>query len=210
MHNKQFSKTVILANGDFPNHQIPLSILNEAETIICCDGAADALIEHGKIPSVIVGDMDSISDINRLKFKDIIVRIPDQDTNDQTKAIEWALKKDFNDIIILGNTGKREDHTIANISLLCDYGKKLKIIAVSDNGIFTPISRNTNFSSFKGEQVSIFSLTPNTKISSYNLKYQLDNLMLESWWNGTLNESLGEEFSLQFEHGDLIVFQLFA
>jgi thiamine pyrophosphokinase len=210
MNNRQFSKTVVLGNGAFPNHHIPLHILNSAETIICCDGAADNLINYGKIPSVIVGDMDSISSRNKLKFQNIIVHIPDQDTNDQTKAVQWAIKNGYSDLVILGNTGKREDHTIANISLLCDYEKLLKICAVSDTGIFTPISGSKDFNSFCGEQVSIFSLKRETRISSRNLKYHMVNLALDSWWQGTLNESLGNEFSVYFEIGDLIVFQAFS
>ncbi len=210
MNNRQFSKTVILGNGIFPDHPITLQILNNAQTIICCDGAANELIANGMIPSVIVGDMDSISEENSVKFKSIMVRIPEQDTNDQTKAIGWALKKGFTDVVILGNTGKREDHTIANISLLGDYSKKLKICAVTNNGIFTPISGNTDFASFPGEQVSIFSFVNGTKISSKNLKYELDNLTLDSLWMGTLNESLGDNFSLNFECGNLIVFQSFS
>jgi len=210
MLNNQFSKTVILGNGVFPTHQIPLNILNNAETIICCDGAANSLIAHGMIPSVIVGDMDSITQENRIKFNDIIVQISEQDTNDQTKAIEWAINNGHSDVVILGNTGKREDHTIANISLLGDYSKKLKVCAVSDNGIFTPISHSSHFSSHCGEQVSIFSLGIGTKISSKNLKYHLDNLILDSLWMGTLNESMADTFSLHFEFGNLIVFQSFS
>ena len=204
-----FSKTVILGNGAFPKHPIPLKILELAETIICCDGAANELIAHGIEPAVIIGDMDSISLENYQKFKDIIIQIADQDTNDQTKAVEWAVKNGYSDVVILGATGKREDHTIGNISLLCNYARKIKVCSVSDNGIFTPVLENTKFESFVGQQVSIFSLNPSTKINSDNLKYSLHDLSLSSWWMGTLNESLGDSFSLHFMDGELIVFQMF-
>ncbi len=36
---------VILANGDFPNHKEPLLILDEASTIICCDGSVNNLVK---------------------------------------------------------------------------------------------------------------------------------------------------------------------
>jgi thiamine pyrophosphokinase len=205
----QFSKTVILGNGIFPNHPIPLEILKNAETIICCDGAADGLIDHGLLPSVIVGDMDSISEINHLKFKDIIFENSNQDTNDQTKAVEWAINNGYSDIVILGTTGKREDHSIGNISLLSDYLKRIKVCAVCDNGIFTPIHKSTEFDSFFGQAVSIFSLSPGSKISSVNLKYQLINRTFNSWWQGTLNESMGNSFSLSFKAGEFLVFQGF-
>jgi len=153
--------------------------------------------------------MDSISEINRIKYQDIVVKISEQDTNDQTKAIEWAIRNGHSDVVILGNTGKREDHTIGNISLLCDYSEKINVCAVSNSGIFTPVNKSADFPSFCGEQVSIFSVYKASKISSHNLKYQLNDMILESWWMGTLNESLGDTFSLFFETGHLIVFQSF-
>jgi thiamine pyrophosphokinase len=209
MITQQISKTIILGNGSFPKHPIPLAILKNAEVIICCDGAANELIANGIVPSIIIGDMDSISSGNLLKYKDIILQIAEQDTNDQTKAIEWAIKKGYTDVVILGATGKREDHTIGNISLLCNYADRISVCSVSNYGIFTPVLQSRTFISFKGQQVSIFSLKPEIKISSENLKYPLLGLSLKSWWMGTLNESLGNSFSLNFENGELIVFQGF-
>jgi thiamine pyrophosphokinase len=209
MDLSSFSKTIILGNGSFPKHSIPLAILKNAETIICCDGAANELIAFGLKPSVIIGDMDSISSENKEKYNDIIVQIADQETNDQTKAIDWAVKNGMTEVVILGATGKREDHTIGNISLLCDYARKIKVCCVGNNGIFIPVLQSTEFKSHKGQQISIFSLKPQTKITSKNLKYPLNELTLKSWWMGTLNESLGENFSLSFKNGELIVFQVF-
>ena len=56
---------VILANGDYPLHQLPLQILHNAKYIVCCDGGADAYIEKGFVPDAIIGDGDSISSENR-------------------------------------------------------------------------------------------------------------------------------------------------
>lgn len=209
MQTRQFSNTIIIDNGSFPNHPIPLEILKNAITIICCDGAANELIARNIIPTIIIGDMDSISQENKLKYKDIIIQIDDQETNDQTKAIEWAINNGYSDVVILGSTGKREDHTIGNISLLCNYAKRIKVCSVSDNGIFTPILESKIFESTVDQQISIFSLNPETKISSENLKFPLNELKLKSWWMGTLNESMGQSFSIQFKNGELIVFQAF-
>ena len=38
-------EAVILANGDYPSHHIPLQILCNAKYVVCCDGGADAYIE---------------------------------------------------------------------------------------------------------------------------------------------------------------------
>ena len=80
-------EAVILANGDYPTHPIPLQILANAPYIICCDGGADAYIDRGNVPDVIIGDGDSLSKENRRKYSHILHCVSDQETNDQTKAV---------------------------------------------------------------------------------------------------------------------------
>ena len=45
--------TVILANGEYPQHNLPKAILRNASQVVCCDGAALQYI--GK-PTFIIGD----------------------------------------------------------------------------------------------------------------------------------------------------------
>jgi len=209
MINSNYPKTVIIGNGEFPTHEIPLQILHNATTIICCDGAADELHKNGITPTVIIGDLDSISSELKQSYKDICIQLSDQDTNDQTKAINWAIENGFSEVVLLGTTGKREDHTIGNIALLGEYISKILVSSVTDYGIFTPIKSSSTLPSYKGQQISIFSLNTNTKISSTLLKYPLQNLQLQSWWMGTLNEALSDSFTLQFESGLLIIYRAF-
>lgn len=161
-------------------------------------------------PTFIVGDLDSVSENTKNAFANRIVLNTNQETNDQTKAVEFVLNRGAKSVIILGATGKREDHTIGNISLLLDYAEKLEVLSISNSGIFRPVLQSQTLPSFKGQQVSIFSLGNPAAITSKNLKYPLKNTILNSWWMGTLNECLDESFSLEFEKGKLIVFQKFA
>ena len=112
---------VILANGEYPAAAPPLQILADAPYVICCDGGADEYIRNGHIPNLIIGDGDSISEENRKKYGYLLHRISEQDTNDQTKAVNYLLSQGKRRIAIVGATGKREDHTLGNISLLMDY-----------------------------------------------------------------------------------------
>ena len=204
-----YSDVVVVCNGQFPTHEIPLAILRQAKTIICCDGAIQKLSAVGVKPTVIVGDFDSLPKSLMEKYSDIIFHNPDQETNDLTKSMQWAKQHGFTDVCILGATGLREDHTLGNISLLADYEQQgFSVKMVTDSGVFTPVNHTHCFSSFKGQQVSIFSLKPDVPIRSENLKYPF-NRPLPSWWCGTLNESLGEQFALHFDEGKVLVYQLF-
>lgn len=199
-------KTVILANGKFPQDKIPLRHLGEADLIVCCDGAVENLVSYGLEPGVIVGDLDSLPADMKERYRDIISGDPDQETNDLTKAVRWCVEHDIDEVVILGATGLREDHTLGNISLLADYSLMLKATMLTDTGSFIVVDPGTTIPSTRGQQVSIFSLDPKTGITSAGLRYPLNNLRLQSWWRGTLNEAAGDKFSLEFKDGHLVVF----
>ena len=203
------SYTVIVADGTFPQHQIPLGYLKNAKRIICCDGSAQNLILAGMLPEAIVGDLDSLNDDLANRFSDRIFPDESQETNDLTKAVSWCCKMGYKDIVIVGATGKREDHTIGNISLLAEYIKYLNVIMVTDTGILQSFLESSQISSFPGQQVSIFSIDPETEVTSHGLRYPLTRTKIKNWWFATLNESLGDSFSLEF-HGRLIVYLQFS
>ena len=206
--NKLKNPLVIVANGEFPTHSIPLQILNEATSMLACDGAANILIKKGYIPNIIIGDLDSLSDENKEKYKNQIILEDNQSENDLRKAINYAKKNNINNISIIGATGKREDHMIGNIFSLLDY-KDINIKIYTDNGIFSCIHKTQNIESFKGQQVSIFTLDSTIKITSNNLKYNFNNNSISSIYIGTLNESLSDFFELEISHGSLLIFQTY-
>lgn len=199
-------KTVILANGQFPSHPVPVRYLEEADLIVCCDGAAEKLVYNSMEPGIIIGDLDSVSPELKGKYKNILVTDSDQETNDLTKAVKWCVSQGIKEITILGATGIREDHTLGNISLLAGYNNEIKAIMLTDTGSFRIFNGTVTIDSFPGQQVSLFSLDPGLAVTSTGLRYPLQNLKLTSWWRGTLNESISDNFTLVFEGGNLIVF----
>ena len=200
---------VILAKGDFPQHPIPLRILNEARTIICCDGAVNSLIEYGLRPSHIIGDMDSITGELKTKYEDQLIHIPAQNENDLRKAVSWAENNGAKEAIILGATGKRDDHNLANIFTLLEFPSQMEMTINTDFGKFSIVKSEHEFNSFSGEQVSIFSTDKSIEITSTHLKYKLNSKNLNSLYNGSLNESTNEYFSLNISHGQIMVYQLY-
>jgi len=200
-------RTVILANGAFPKHKIPLEFLSNAEQIVCCDGAAQNLLNSGFKPDYIIGDLDSVSNEIKNKYASIIVHFAEQETNDLTKAVNFCLENNRTEITILGATGKREDHTLGNLSLLTDYAEKANVQLLTDDGVFTPLLESSVLESYLGEQISIFSLNPKTIFTFHNLFYPVNNRKLISWWQGTLNEAKNDNFTINFNKGKVLVFR---
>ena len=201
--------TVIIANGAFPAHFIPLSFLRKALQIICCDGATERLLEYGIEPDFIIGDLDSLSQELQQRYSHCLYHDDDQETNDLTKAVRFCVERQWNEITILGATGKREDHTLGNISLLTDYADCINVQLITDYGVFVPLLKSGCFESFAGQQVSIFSLTPDTVFTFSGLKYPITRQNLSSWWQGTLNEAIGNEFTIEMDGGKALVFREF-
>jgi thiamine pyrophosphokinase len=201
--------TVILANGAFPTHAVPLAALKAAAHIACCDGAANELAGRGIEPVAIVGDNDSLTLASRAKWADRMVHNAGQNDNDLTKAVRFCITQGWRDLVILGATGLREDHTLGNISLLADYAREARVAMLTDTGRFTPLLASATLNSFPGEQVSIFALEPAVAIISQNLKYPLNRTRPSRWWQATLNESTSEKFTLTFIGGAVIVFQCY-
>lgn len=197
--NTQFG-VVIVANGEFPTNEIPLGILKNAKHIVACDGA----IKNVPQAEVVVGDGDSVPTI----YHDKLIQIEEQEDNDLTKATRYCLSKGWHQIAYLGCTGKREDHTLGNISLLMRYFREMDVegIMFTDYGLFTPAKGDHTFSSFKGQQVSIFNFG-STRITSEGLKW--NSYAYEQWWQGTLNESLSDTFTLHAD-GHYMVYQTYG
>lgn len=194
---------VILANGEYPSATTPLHILHSAPYVVCCDGGANRYIELGYTPDAIIGDGDSLSEQNRIRFADIIHYNPDQDTNDQTKAVEFLQEKGVKNIAIVGATGKCEDHTIGNIALLVEYMRMgINVCSFTDYGVFFPCRDDSSFECQVGQKVSIFNISAKN-LSCKGLKYPIYDFT--AWWQGTLNRCTGSEFTIHAE-GEYIVF----
>lgn len=197
---------VVVADGLFPTKEIVLDRLRRASVVIACDGAVEKLVDSNIIPTAIVGDMDSISSALREKYADRIFPDHDQETNDLTKAIQYARRTGQKEVLILGATGLREDHTLGNISLLMDYLPLFdRVEMASDFGLFTPINRTTWFACRPGQQVSFFSLRAGGEVTTHKLRYPLVRKDLTAWWQGTLNETVASDFGLELSPGSQMI-----
>mgnify|MGYP003542902127 FL=1 len=206
--------TVIICDGKFPKTEYPRYLIRSADFIICCDGALLKFIRNSRsifgeerLPDLVIGDMDTLSISMQRKYADIIVKEDEQEHNDQTKAVRWALGnlQGIEQIHILGGTGGRADHTIGNISLLMEYTRMfdlegISIEMVSDEGTIFPISDTVEFDCGTGRSVSIFTPDNSLKIKSEGLMYPTEDVIFDNWWKATLNKSIDDKVRLELSH----------
>lgn len=200
---------VILADGDFPTNAIPLGILNKANYLVCCDGAGAKAIEHGIMPTAVVGDGDSLSQSVREILGERLHIVTEQDYNDLTKATRFVLANipGVKNMAYLATTGKREDHTLGNISLMAFYAEEFGITPtlVTDHGSFSVACGKQKFESFEGQQVSIFNLSCSL-LSGTGFRWQ--PYAYKMLWQGTLNEAVGNEVEIDGD-GSYMVFRTY-
>ena len=187
-----------------------------ADFTICCDGAlvkylraSKGIFGHERRPDLVIGDMDTLPSAMQKKYSDIIIKEDEQEHNDQTKAVRWALNNidDIEHIYIIGATGGRLDHTIGNASLLMEYtrmfdlaGKGIIMESVTDEGTAFAINDTTEFDCGVGRQVSIFSPDNSLRIISSGLEYPTDEVVFDNWWKATLNKASADTVRLEFSH----------
>jgi thiamine pyrophosphokinase len=191
---------VIFANGEKPAGEASISIALNARYAVCCDGALSKMRELGRDPDFVVGDCDSLSPETIAELGDKLVKIPEQETNDLSKAFHFALKA-FNlkapSVAILGATGLREDHTIGNVFHLVDFTSYVPDVEIiSDYGIFSAVRGHREFSHPAKKPVSIFAPFPGTEIISSGLDWPLEGVDLKYLWSGTLNRTSSNSFSI--------------
>lgn len=208
---------VIIGNGDFPRKEYPLYLLQAADLVVCCDGALRPYLRFcaksgnpEKRPDAVIGDMDSLSVKLREAYRDIVVHIPEQETNDQTKAFHYILEHfpEVDTIHILGATGRREAHTIGNLSLLMEYAKELEaagrngisVEIVSDFSTAFAVTGSCSLTVGKGRAISVFSPDNSLTIKSKGLHWPTDGVVFDIWWKATLNRADDDTVELEFSH----------
>ena len=200
---------IILGNGAFPTKPYPLYLLDSAEGVVCCDGALEKWLSHDASarPLAVIGDMDSLPAALQERFSAMLVKVDEQDDNDQTKALRWVLENhpDVSEIVFLGATGLREDHTIGNLGLLMDYPRQFdlgdrRLSMVSDFGTAFVITDSCDLHLGEERRFSLFSADNSLRITSEGLRWPLDDVVFDAWWKATLNRTTAPIVSLHFNH----------
>ena len=122
-----------------------------------------------------------------------------EDYNDLQKALKYSMANGYDDILLMGCGGLREDHFIANLSIMVMYSEKLHLAMLTEHGVFNVFRGSVTLASFPGMQVSVFTRNPQTKLSFQGLKYPVNNRSFNWLWEGSLNEAVGESFTVEAE-----------
>ena len=196
---------VILGNGEFPRHPLPLEILKSAKTLICTDGSTDKALKAGLSPTLTIGDLDSITTQSE-NISGEIVHIPDQNRTDLEKALEWCLENGIQKVTLIGISNQREDHTLANFFVIQRYAALLDITVVTNHFTVVYVDSHRQFTVQRGQKVSLVPIVRTENVTTDGLKFALDSEPLELGARGISNEAVGNSFSVTVDKGGIFVF----
>ena len=202
------NSVAVLCNGAVPRKAYPLYLLEHADAVVCCDASVRKFYRHfGRLPQAVVGDMDSLSPAWQKRLGSLVVKVEEQDDNDQTKALRYVLERwpEASEITILGAGGLREDHTVGNLGLLMEYPRLFdlgdrRITMVSDYSTAFAVTDSCELHVGTGRRFSLFSPDNSLTICSEGLQWPTDNVVFDNWWPATLNRATQDIVRLSFSH----------
>ena len=173
-------KALIVGNRPLTKNIIELS---KNKLIVAADGGADRLLEYEILPDKVIGDLDSISEKTATKLEDWLILNKDIQNTDLEKAVDYATERGAKEILIVGWSGGRIDHTIAALGLA--FNPKVELI--NDNFTVKAIS---NLEIIVGEENTLFSLIaiPEARVSIDGAKWNLQHEKLRMGGRGIHNQ----------------------
>ena len=119
------------------------------------DGGAEAILSAGHVPSLILGDFDSISEHTLALFDDRLCHISNQDTTDFEKALTLLNPRAM---IALGFTGGRLDHTLSVLNVLQRHPNQCVVLVDAHDASFLLTSGQIRLALPPGARISVMPL----------------------------------------------------
>ena len=195
-------RCIIIGNGSYDN----FFDIKPDDFVICADGGYNYAVKFNITPDCIIGDMDSVK--TDISGKETVVYPREKDYTDGELAVRLAIEKGFGNIVLLGMTGSRLDHTIGNIFLL-------RMICKSGLSGFLADRKNTvyytdgsiSLSSVKGKTISLMPLGGDLlNVSNNGLYYPLrGETLLFGSTRGISNVAVSDDIKISFDSGEAAV-----
>ena len=178
-------RCVIVGGADIGRYDRIRACLKADDFYICCDSGLKHREGLGIAPDLIVGDFDSYENPH-LEAETIVLPCEKDDT-DTVFAVKEALKRGFQDFLLIGVIGGRLDHTLGNVSLLLMLDTRGKAAMAVDD--YSEMEIVSNIPAQIGGRYAFFSLLNISGtaqgITIKNARYPLD----------------GEEITCEYQYG---------
>jgi len=208
------ARVVIFVNGRIPDLKLVPRLFRPADTFLAADGGTRHALALGLVPSVVIGDLDSLDKADRSQLEAAGTKIHsyprDKDETDLELALHYAVEAGYGEILVVAALGDRLDQTLGNLGLLTDPSLAGLDVRVDDGAQQAWFTRGGTQTRVEGHPGDIVSLIPwggeVTGIVSDGLRWPLrGGRLYPHKTRGLSNELLGELASVSLESGLLLI-----
>ena len=212
-------RALIFSGGVYDDPQYYRRYLEDAELVIAADSGAGAVLALGRLPDVLIGDMDSIRtdelrDIVNGREVEVITQHTHKDYTDTELAVRLARERGAAEIFICGALGGRLDHELANVSFLVlgrMWDVDIRIVDEAQELVMLIPGRRNPIPGAHGDTVSLISLSEeSTGVTTADLEYPLVSETLSFLSpRGVSNVISGPRPSVIYDEGRLLLIRIF-
>lgn len=203
-------RCVIIGGADIGRYDRIRAHLREEDFYICCDSGLKHTQGLDIAPDLIVGDFDSHE--NPHLATETIVLPCEKDDTDTVFAVKEALRRGFQEFLLVGVIGGRLDHTLGNVSvlLMLDAAGK-RAAALDDYSEMEIVSRRPARIEDRYPYFSLLNISGLARgIEIRNAKYPLSDAEITCEYQyGISNEVLpGMTAEVSVEEGHLLLIKV--
>lgn len=206
-------RAIIAVNGLIQDYSLLHPLLSDDVYRVAADGGTLHWLALGRVPHLIVGDLDSLSPelVERLAAQGVrIERHPrEKDQTDIELAIERAIEEGADEVLLIGALGGRLDQTLANVLLLAQRSWPATIRLIEGDQIAEVLRGPgaVTFTGAVGDLVSLLPLSPTVQGVTYRgLRYPLEDAELSFGTTRAIsNELIETNASISIRQGIALV-----
>lgn len=203
-------RCVIVGGAGIRNYQIIWDYLNPDDFNIFCDSGLSHQEALGIEPHLIVGDFDSHP--NPQLEVETIALPQEKDDTDTVFAVKEALRRGFDDFLLLGVAGGRLDHTLGNVSILLMLHRMGKRAVLVDNySEMEIVSKGPAYIDGSFSFFSLLNISGTAKgVTVEGAKFPLHDAEIDCTYQyGVSNEVLGADCArVSVEAGELLLIRV--
>ena len=208
-------KAILVCGGEIED-SFALSVFDRIrpDCIIGIDRGLEFCYKYNIVPNYILGDFDSISPkiLSFYEGGEIPVKRfqPEKDATDTRIGLELAMKLGSQKIFLLGATGGRLDHYMANVkSLLIPMEQGVQAWILDSQNAITVLDQGTKLKKDRqfGKYVSFFTMGDRVEgVTLTGFKYPLkDHTLVNSDEIGVSNEIQEDSAEITFRSGVVLM-----
>jgi thiamine pyrophosphokinase len=207
-------KVIIVAGGQEERDAVWQHWVRDADLIVGADSGAAQALAWGLVPQVVIGDMDSLSagaQAELEKHQARFVRHPRaKDETDLELALTFAAEQGACEIVVLGASGGRLDHTLSNVLLLALprlAGIPVRLVRGAQEAILLRGGESISLPGQPGDLVSLLPWCGDAQgVTTEGLTWPLEDEVLHFGFSrGVSNEMTTRQARVALKEGYLLV-----